>query len=165
MAQVAGVAARTLLGILRSSDGLPGALAALAVQENTEVPVLNEKRMFAQNVARDIAEKAQTFQYPVIYVYCDRVRNLLREKFRKFSGKARLNIEVRASQDRLDGLERLLQLYVDAITEVLHRTQGAWGQGICYDGAYEVEFETAKLGGRSYVQSARIVLEVDVSLD
>lgn len=165
MAQVGRAATQTLLSLLRSGDGLAGALAGAALRENIEIPILDEKRMFAQNVARDVAEKAQTFQYPVLYVYCDRVRNLLREKFRRFSGTARLNIEVRASQDRLEGLERHLQLYVDAITEVLHRSQGAWGSGICYAGAYEIEFETAKLGGRSYLQVAKVVLEVDVSLD
>ena len=165
MGHVSSVAAQTLLGLLRSSDGVPSALAGVALRENVEIPVLDEKRMFVQNVARDVAEKAQTFQYPVLYVYCDRVRNLLREKFRKFSGTARLNVEVRASQDRLEGLERRLQLYVDAITEVLHRCQGAWGSGICYTGAYDIEFEAAKLGGRSYVQAAKITLEVNVSFD
>jgi hypothetical protein len=165
MAQAGNLASQTLLSLLRSSEGLNAALAAISLRENIRIPVLDEARIFSQNVPRDVAEKAQTFQYPVVYVYCDQVRNLLREKFRKFSGTARLNVEVRVSQDRLEGLERNVQLYVDAITEVLHRVQGSWGGGICYDGAYEVKFDGARLGGRSYIQSATVTLEVNVSLE
>lgn len=165
MAQAGILAAQTLLSLLRSGEGVNSALAAISLRENFQITPLDEARMYCQQVARDVAERAQTFQYPVLYVYCDRIQNLLREKFSRFSGTVRLNVEVRVSQDRLEGLERHLQLYVDAITDVLGRIRGCWGGGISYPGGYEVKFDGAKPGGRSYVQGAVVTLEVDVSLD
>ena len=52
-------------------------------------------------------------------VYSNRVRNLLTEKFRNFSGKVQTVAEVRVSQDRIEGIEDQLRLYVDAVTQVL----------------------------------------------
>jgi len=165
MAHVAGLATRTLAGLLVSEEGLARALEAIKLRENVEIPAFEPGRLFLENASREVAERAQTFRYPAVYVYCDRVRNLLREKFRSFSGTARLNIEVRVSGERLQGLEEQLGLYLDGITEVLHRSQGDWGNGVFYSGGYEIQFEMAKPGGRSYLQSARVVLEVDVSLE
>lgn len=164
MAQVAGLATRTLAGLLASEEGMAKALAEIRLRENVAIPELDETRLFLENASREVAERGQTFRYPAIYVYCDRVRNLQREKFRSFSGTARLNIEVRVSGERLAGLEQQLGLYVDAITEVLHQSHGDWGNGVFYGGGYEIQFEGAKPGGRSYIQSARVVFDVDVSL-
>jgi len=164
MAHVAGLATRTLAGLLASEEGLSKALAAIKLRENIEIPAFEEGRLFLENAPRELTERAQTFRYPAVYVYCDRVRNLLREKFRSFSGTARLNIEVRVSGERLQGLEQQLGLYLDAVTEVLHQSQGDWGNGVFYGGGYEIQFDAARPGGRSYLQTARVVLEVDVSL-
>ena len=151
MAQVGRIAAETLLGLLRSSTGLGNALAKISTRESVQIPLPGQSQMFVQNVSSDIAEKSQTFRYPALYVYCDKVSNLLRERFRRFSGSARLNIEIRVSQDRLEGLEERLQLYVDAVTEVLHESQGSWDGKMCYAKGYEIQFTSAKFGGRTYI--------------
>ena len=163
MAQVGSLTANTLFSLLNAGNGLPGTIAEIAMRQNQVLPEFDESHMFAQNVSSDLAEKGQVFRYPAIYIYCDKVTNLLREKFRKFSGKARLNVEIRISQHRLEGLEHSLQLYVDAVTEVLHGNQGDWGQGISYSGGYEIQFGAVKQGGKNYIQAARVILEVDVS--
>jgi hypothetical protein len=73
-------------------------------------------------------------------------------------------MEVRSSQDRLEGLERQVQLYVDAVTKVLDGNRGDWGDGFFYGGGYEVVFGPVKRGGKSYLQTARISVDVDVSI-
>jgi hypothetical protein len=73
-------------------------------------------------------------------------------------------MEVRSSQDRLEGLERQVQLYVDAVTAVLDRRRGDWGDGLFYGGGYEAAFGPVKRGGKNYVQTAKITIEVDVSI-
>ena len=163
MAQIGSVTTDTLLGLLRASSGLPSAIAEIAMRENVTLPKFDEAQLLAQNVSSDLAEKSQTFRYPAVYVYCDKISNSLREKFRKFSGTARLNIEIRFSRNRPEGLENDLQLYVDAVTEVLHSNRGDWGRGICYSGAYEIKFGSVERGGQNFRQAARVVLEVDVS--
>lgn len=85
------------------------------------------------------------------------------EKFRTFSGKVRTVAEVRVSQDRIEGLEIMLRLYVDAVTQVLDSNRGSWGQGAFYTGGYEVAFDPVKHGGKNFLQVAKITFEVDLS--
>jgi len=165
MAQVGSSTARTLLSLLRAESGLPAAIAAIALRENIELPSLKEAQILAQNVAFELADCRQAAKYPAICVYCDRITNKLKEKFRRFSGTVHMTIEVRVSQDRLEGLERALQMYVEAVTEVLESTRGDWGDGSHYSGGYEVGFHPVKQGGKNYVQVAKITFDVDVSVN
>ena len=71
--------------------------------------------------------------------------------------------EVRVSQDRIEGLEDQLRLYVDSITQVLDANRGNWGQGAFYAGAYEVNYDPVQHGGKNLLQIARVSLEVDLS--
>jgi hypothetical protein len=158
-------AADTLLTLLRSTEGVTAAIAEIQLRENRTVPELAGSQMIAAHMDKEVAEQGRGLQYPVLFVYCDRVMNSQREKFRKFSGRARLNIEIKVSNSREEGLGRGLETYVDAVTEVLHRSHGDWGGGVSYSGAYEVHFEAAKKGGRNFLQTAKVVLEVDVSRD
>ena len=102
-------------------------------------------------------------KYPVIHVYVDRVRNQLTEKFRTFSGKAHTVAEIRVSQDRIDGLEEQLRLYVDAVTGVLDTNRGSWGDGAFFAGGYEVTYEPVKHGGKNFIQIAKVGFDVDLS--
>lgn len=164
MAQVGSVGARKLAEMLAASDGLAASVAAVAEESNESLPPIGAAQIVAQNVAADLIERSNVVRYPTVHVYCERLSNTHREKFRTFSGKAHLTMEVRSSQDRLEGLERQVQLYVDAVTKVLDRRRGDWGSGLFYGGEYEVVFGPVKRGGKSYLQTAKITLEVDVSI-
>jgi hypothetical protein len=96
-------------------------------------------------------------------MYCASVKNLQREKFRTFSGEANMVVETRISQDRVDGLETVSQMYVDAVTMVLDQNRGDWGNGVSYNGGYEVNYGPVKHGGRNFLQTAKISFSVDVS--
>jgi hypothetical protein len=150
--------------MLAASDGLPASVAAVAEAANESLPPIGAAQIVAQNVAAELVERSNVVRYPSVHVYCERLSNTLREKFRTFSGKAHLAMEVRWSQDRLEGLERQVQLYVDAVTRVLDQRRGDWGSGLFYGGGYEVIFGAVKRGGKSYLQTAKITLEVDVSI-
>jgi len=117
----------------------------------------------AQNVSFELADRSLTMKYPAVYVYCEKIANLLREKFRSFSGKLFMVVEVRLSQDRLEELEKNLQGYVDTLTQVLDRNRGDWGQGMFYTGGYEAAFGAVKRGGKNFIQVAKITFEVQVS--
>ena len=116
-----------------------------------------------QNVSVELAEKAGETYYPALFVYCDKVQNQLIEKFREFSGKARLVVEVRHSQDRLSGLEQHLQVYVDAVCALLDDSRGGWGDGAFYTGGYEVNYEPLVRGGKNFLQRAKVSFDVEVS--
>jgi hypothetical protein len=164
MAVTASVAAQKMVGFLTATTaGVNSAVALLA--SNTGVPLTPIPAAYVvnQHVPFALAEKANTVKYPAIYVYTDRVRNLLTEKFRAFSGKVRTVTEVRVSQDRIEGIEDQLRLYVDAVTQVLDANRGSWGQGAFYTGGYEVTFDPVQHGGQNFLQAAKVSFEVDFS--
>jgi hypothetical protein len=124
---------------------------------------LNSAQVRAQNVAPDIADQSTTMLFPAVNVYCEKIVNSLAEKFRSFSGNAQTTVELRHSQDRLDGLQDALENYVDAILQVLNANRGDWGNGMFYSGEYQAVFAAVKHGGRNFQQVAKITFEIGVS--
>jgi hypothetical protein len=165
MAQTASVASSIFAGFLTATDtGVSSAVATLAEDTGVALAPIPPAHVVTQNQSFEISERASVTKYPVVQVYSDRVRNLLTEKFRTFSGKVRTVAEVRVSQDRIEGLEDQLRLYVDAVTAILDANRGNWGQGAFYAGGYEVAFEAVKQGGKNFLQIAKVSFEVDMSV-
>ncbi|MDP9114597.1 MAG: hypothetical protein M3O20_13090 [Acidobacteriota bacterium] len=164
MAQAASIAAAKVVAMLTdASAGLGPAVAEIAANAGVELVGIGAESVIAQNAPVALMEKSSAVKYPVVLVYSDRVQNLLTEKFRSFSGKVRTVAEVRASQDRIAGLEEKVRLYVDAVTQVLDAKRGDWGQGMFFTGGYEVKFDPVQQGGLNVLQVAKVIFEVDLS--
>jgi hypothetical protein len=164
MAKSGSIAARKMVEFLTATDtGLNPAVARMADESGVALTPIPAANIVNQNVSFEMSERSQAVKYPVVHVYADRVRNLLTEKFRTFSGKIRTVAEVRISQDRIEGMEEQLRLYADAVTMVLDANRGSWGEGAFFTGAYEVAIEPVKHGGRNFLQVAKVTLEVDLS--
>ena len=143
--------------------GVNASLAELTQAEQTEADPLEATQVRTQNVAVDLVERGGTVKYPAVHLYCEKISNKLTEKFRTFSGAVQMAIEIRQSQDRLDGLQDRLELYADAMTQVLQQNRGDWGDGMFYAGAYDVSFHAVKQGGKNFLQIAKITFEIGVS--
>lgn len=165
MTFVASVVTQKLQSILRGEAGVQAALYIINDLENVHLPLFHEQQVVAQNASPELAERSTVSKYPVLYVYCSKLINLLREKFRRFSGEAHMTIEVRVSQDRLEELESRVQMYVDAVLRVLDQNRGDWGQGVFYAGNYEVVYGPVKHGGRNFIQIAKVTFVVDMSVN
>jgi len=152
-----------ILQRLTSSTGVNSTLAALVGVGNAPPPVIDALQMRIQNVAPDLMERAETVSYPAVNIYCEKLANALTEKSRSFSGTARVAVEVRHSHDRLQCLQGALELFADAIAQTLSANRGDWGNGLYYAGVYEISYSPVKQGGRNFVQSAKITLEIGVS--
>lgn len=163
MARIASIGAQKVVDLLADASGLAAAVASLTTDSGVDLPAIPASQVVAQNTAAETLEKSAGAAYPAVHVYCERLKNELREKFRTFSGKARLVAEVRASQDRQEGLEPRVQLYVEAVTQVLDANRGDWGQGMFFTGGYEVAFGPVRHGGKNFLQTAKVTFEVDVS--
>jgi hypothetical protein len=164
MAKAGSRVAAQLIGILvEERTGLNAALAQLNAEEGLHLPAIAPEHLRAQNVSADLADKSIFAKYPAVHVYCEKLSNTLREKFRTFSGKARMVIEARVSQDRLEGIEQHSQRMADAITNVLDASRGEWGGGMFYAGGYEVAYGPVKHGGRHLLQITKVIFEVDIS--
>ena len=71
-------------------------------EADSSLQAVGIRTIVALNASVEISEKTGYVQYPALLVYCDKVSNTLKEKFRQFSGKAHMVVEVRHSQDELD---------------------------------------------------------------
>ena len=119
--------------------------------------------MRALNAATELVERSAAVKYPLVSVHCEKIINNFREKFRSFSGTVEMAIEVRHSQDRLEGMQAALEEQTDAVTRALTASRGDWGDGMFYAGGYEVSFGRAARGGKNFTQATKITFEIGVS--
>ena len=157
---ITGQVIQRITGTSGVNSGLAG---AVTLAGGASVNPLSAAQVVAQNVAPNIADQSNPTQYPAISVYCEKIVNNLAEKFRTFSGSVQVAIEVRHSQDQLSGLQGALETYADAVMQVLNANRGDWGNGMFYSGGYEVSFAAVKHGGKNFIQTAKIALEIGVS--
>ena len=165
MAIVSRVTTKRVMEILGAETGLAFGIAQVSSQEGADTVVLLPSQLIPQNAGAELMEKSAGQKYPAFFVYCERVSNLLTEKFRTFSGKSRMVVEVRVSQDRLEGIDQQLQMLVDAVTTVLDMHRGDLGGGLLYGGGYEVNLGPVKHGGKNFLQSAKVSFDIDVSVN
>jgi len=164
MAKTGSIAARKIVEFLTAPDtGMGPAVSRMAEESGVALAPIPVANIVNQNVSVELSERSLAVSYPVVQVYVDRVRNLLTEKFRTFSGKIRMVAEVRVSRDRIEGVEEQVRLYADAVTLVLDANRGSWGEGAYFTGGYEVTVEAVRHGGRNFLQIARVTFEVDLS--
>ncbi len=165
MPEIAAMTTNKLMAILTGGEGVPAAVAALSGAQKFSLAPISAEQIIAQNVTAELAERSTISNYPLIYVYCSKVVNLLREKFRTFSGNAEMTVEVRISQDRLNDMQPNLHWYVDAVTQVLDDNRGDWEDGVFFGGGYELTFGGVKHGGRNFLQVGKISFLVEISTD
>jgi hypothetical protein len=146
------------------SGGVNANLAALTQGAPAILGPLGPAQIRSGNIASDLAERSDTVQYPAANIYCEKIVNSQIEKFRTFSGKLQMAIDLRHSEDRLDQVQSNLETYADAVMGVLGASLGDWGGGMYYAGGYQVAFGPVKHGGRNFIQTAKITFEIGVSI-
>lgn len=159
MANLCMTGLEKLKSILLTSGN--AALASIAGRDQTFWKLLDERSVRIENVTPDLADQNRSVVYPAVYLYSERMDNVLRRKFNGFAGPVRFMVDVRCTGERYEGLENELTSYVEAVATALGENTGTWGQDLIYSGAYTVRFEPVKLGGRNFIQSAKIELEVE----
>lgn len=153
---------RVVTMVSSTADGLE--VRAAAIQSGSGRPPLPPiRQVVTQNISIENSEKSGVAKYPAALVYCEKLSNKLREKFRRFSGTGSMVIEIRHSLDRVDELEDELQVYVDAACALLDDNRGDWSNGAFYTGGYEVSYDAAVKGGKNFLQRAKVKFEVEVS--
>jgi hypothetical protein len=161
--RIGSAVAKKVLTKLTSTEGVGATLASLTASDGVVASPLLVASYRVQNVSADVQERAGETPYPAVNLYCERIVNRLGEKFRLFSGTVEMAVELRHSQDRLEGLQAQVETYADAVMRVLDEARGDWGDGMFYGGGYEVQFGQVKRGGKNYLQSAKVSFEIGVS--
>ena len=164
MSQVGTQAASALSELLRSNMGVARKLFERLCGDPNLLQRYPEPVIQSAHIAVDQWEKNGPQKYPQIVVYCERIRNLQTEKFRRFSGVVDLAIEIRNSGDHIQGLEQGTLIYVEAVTDVIEDCRGEWRECVYSSGQYEVKFEAVKPGGKRFLQVARVTVPVQVKV-
>lgn len=113
--------------------------------------------------APEHVEKAWGSRYPAVTLYCDKIRSRPTERLRRFSGEMEAGVEVRVSQDRLEGITDRLHYYTDAVRDALERGRGCIGPGLYLSEEMTVQIDAVKKGGSHFVQSGRVICKVNVN--
>ncbi len=163
MAGTTGTLTNTVLTMLQSTTNGVNVRIGAIEQADSSLKAPGVRSIVALNANVEISEKTGHAHYPALLVYCDKLSNSLKEKFRQFSGKAHVVVEVRCSHDRIEGLENATQLYVDAVCALLDDSRGDWGSGSFYSGGYDVIYEPVGRGGKNFLQRARVGFDIEVS--
>lgn len=163
ISKISSAAAGKVIQRMTGPSGMNAGLAALTAPDALLAAPIEVAQVRAQNVAAGLAERGNAMRYPAVHVYCEKIVNDLGEKFRSFSGKVQMAIELRHSQDQLNGLQDALELYADSITQMLDQARGDWGDGMFYTGGYEVALGAVKQGGKNLMQTAKITFQIGVS--
>ncbi len=148
---------------ITGSEGLEASLNEL--REYYPVP-LTEWSGAAVEIMRapaEMDEKARTVKYPRIGISVERIENGREERFNRFAGTLKAAVEIRVSQDRLEGLAESLYWYVDALRDVIEKKAGCLADGLVLTGEYEVHVEPVKRGGLNFQQTAKVVCPVVMS--
>lgn len=163
MALASTLVVQKTVALLSGDTGLNATAQEIALMSGVTIAPIGPQQVAARNVSIEIAAESNATRYPVFHVYCERLTNSQQERFRVFSGEVRVVVEVRVSQDRLEGLEDQLHGCVDAVTQALDENRGDWSDGVFYAGGYEVTYAPVKHGGRNFIQTAKVTFDAAVS--
>ncbi len=156
-------ATASVFNLLTAPAGLDIAVNAIAHSFGNG-PTISPGSVLVGNTPPEFLEKSAALRYPTIHVYCDKASNKLVEKFRVFSGKISIVVEVRHSHDQIGQVQETLETYISAVCEILDSSRGDLGNGIFYSGGYEVSFAPLKRGGLNFLQIGRVAMELDASV-
>ncbi len=163
MAGLTGTLTSIVVSMLTSTSGGVNVRIGAMDEVDSSLQAAGLRTIVALNASVEISEKTGYVHYPALLVYCDKLSNTLKEKFRQFSGTAHVIVEVRHSQDELTGIESSADVYVDAVCALLDDSRGDWGAGLFYAGGYDVSYEAVGRGGRNFLQRAKVGFDVEVS--
>ena len=164
MARASSVALTAVSDLLRASSGLPARIAGIRSALGAGLAEVPDPAVLVLHAGVDLEDRATGNKYPQILIHCAKTRNLLTEKFRKFSGVVDIAVEIRVSHDHLSEVDKLTRIYTDAVTAVLEDSRGELGECVFFSGRYEIEFGPAKKGGRHFVQITKIQVPVEAAL-
>lgn len=154
--------AHFLADALESPSGLAAKMLANIPEGRPNRSYSQPVQVLREQVPVGLLEKHTTCKFPVCLVYCRKVVNSLKDKFAGVSGTAEIVAEGTISSESLEGISELSSALVLSISQTLGEIRGEWGVGGYFGGGWEVQIEPIKAGGLQYIQTAKVVMVVDI---
>lgn len=160
MANLTLAAIEKMRALLLESGGLNDKLYEIARRDMVEPQTIADESLLVRHFGADASDANSDLEYPIVFLYCNRIENRLEAKFTEFSGRIFLTAEVRASEETLDLLDGQAARLAEAVTDALTPHRGKWTDHAAFDGRYETKFEAARVGGKNFMQTARVEIEL-----
>jgi len=160
LANLAISALQALSTFLTAPDGVNHEAHKIAVRDMVRIPEIRPEQVLIRHASTALAEEAGPVTYPSVYLYCNRIENLLDSKFREFSGRIFLVAEVRVSDRSVRELDLHAARLAEATTSVLTNHRGKWTDCCSFDGRFDIGFDAVEEGGLRYLQTARVEIEL-----
>lgn len=154
---------QTAAGFLTSGNSLAQNITQLAAANGVTVPVILPSQVVVSAAAPQIGDMDMQLTYPRVSLYTTFLKNTHIEKFRTLSGSMILVADIWASGDLMIQVDQWIHYYVESFTEIFRRNTGDWGNGIFFDGSFDVQFHLPAMGGLGFVRNAKITLTLHVS--
>jgi hypothetical protein len=161
MANLCQSAVGKLRDFLLAANGVNSKLAEISARDMVHLPSLTKESVRTQRIAAKLADENSPTTYPAVYVFSDRLDNDMAAKFRRFSGRVFVGIDVRVTNERFEGIGDELNRYVEAVGSVLADRHGKWTDEIAFAGGFRVKYRDIELGGRNFIQSAQIEVQLE----
>jgi len=149
--------------LLTSGSALQQEITALNNACNINVPTIEAAQIILSSASQDMDDRDMQLSYPRVCLYSAGMKNTQAEKFRSLSGWLAAVADLWTSGNLIGDIDQWTHFYVEALTNVLRKNIGDWGDGVFFPGVYEVQFQPPKIGGLGFVQMARITFHLNIS--
>ncbi len=167
MSKTAAQAKKVVTGFLKDAGfGLNTQLPLIESRDGVTLPAVPDTGWFSANLSLEaIEENLDAPIYPHVLIYLRRSENTEIERFRYFSGRHEVAVEIRVSVEgfpQATDLEDMLDRYVEAALNVLQSTARNWGaQTVQYGGKHAVTYSPVGPGGLNLIQSAILTVTLE----
>jgi len=148
--------------LLTSNSALGQELASLTNLVHG-IPTIDPAQVILSSAANDVGDSDSRLGYPRVCLYSSGFKNSQLEKFCSKSGVLGGTADIWTSANLVDDTDRWIHYYVEAVSALLRKNVGDWGDGIFFPGVYDVQFQPPKAGGMGFVQLARLRFDLIIS--
>ncbi|MFL6417305.1 MAG: hypothetical protein ACJ74Y_16735 [Bryobacteraceae bacterium] len=149
--------------LLTSDSALAQELTNLALSNGTNIPSVDSEHVIMSSVVNDLGDTDSRLGYPRVCLYSSGLKNSQHEKFCSVSGVLSATADIWTSANLLEDTDRWIHYYVEAVSVLLRKNSGDWGDGIFFSGVYDVQFQSPRTGGLGFIQLARLKFDLMVS--
>lgn len=147
--------------LFAADTGLKVSLEQVQAARSPSNRLLNA-RIGTINVGKKSNEHIESSRVPALVFSICQLTAKKRERLGKYNSTAKMVCFVQLTHEKSDVLHQNTYDYVDAIIDVLNRSQGLWLEGIFFAGEYCATISAIQTGALNYVQQATI--EFDLTL-
>lgn len=157
------LAAQKVSDLLTVNGALQQALSTFNTTFNLNIPTIPAGSVVLSSASANLADLSMQLTYPRVCVYASALKNSQLEKYRPLSGTISVVADVLTSADLVDDTDQWIHFYVEALTGLLRKNLGDWGDGVFFPGTYDVQFSPPKAGGLGFLMLARVTMTMVIS--